>query len=119
MKKECPCPYVAYYYDLVIRKMSCEDLFDIKFKNDFSIQLIKLNECKEICGAENVLYFDLGGGSGCVCARVCMCVVYLLIKISALTHYTSIRILKKLKLKCTLKLFKVSHCTLNKAHALF
>lgn len=53
--------------------MYCEDLFGIKFKNDFSIQLKKLSEYKETCGAENVLYFDLGsdytgwGVCGCVC----------------------------------------------------
>lgn len=75
MKKECPCLCVAYYYDVVIRKMSCEDLFDIKFKNDFSVLLLKLNECKEICGAENVLYFDLGSGNGCVCVCVHMYIV--------------------------------------------
>lgn len=93
MKKEGPCPCVAYYYDVVIRKISCEDLFDIKFKNDFSVQLLKLNECKKVCGAENVINFDPGGGKGvCVCVHVHVyIVVYLLIKVSALTH-TSVRI---------------------------
>lgn len=35
------------YYDLFIRKMYYEDLFDVRFKNDFSIQLLKLIGYKE------------------------------------------------------------------------
>lgn len=66
---------VLTYYDLVIRKMYCEDLSGIKCKNDFHIQLLKLNECKETRNAENVLHLDLGGGYGHAC--VCMCIVYL------------------------------------------
>lgn len=68
--KENALPLVELiYYDLVYYQ-TYYDLLDIKFK--ISIQLLKVSECKETCGAENVLYLDLGGSYMGVYACACM-----------------------------------------------